>query len=78
VNYEDMIKYNVKDQLCRIDKEVLILAGDSDFVFSVEEQRELNNGIKGSKLVVFKKCGHFPFIEKKKDFYREVKEWLIV
>jgi pimeloyl-ACP methyl ester carboxylesterase len=33
------------------------------------------NGISGSKMVVYDKCGHFPWIEKKEEVINELQEF---
>jgi abhydrolase domain-containing protein 6 len=54
----------LETRMADIRAKTLILWGDSDRVFPASNARVLNEGIAGSKLLIFEECGHIPMIEK--------------
>jgi pimeloyl-ACP methyl ester carboxylesterase len=44
----------------RFDCPVLVLGGARDAVFHADEQREFARAIAGSKLLLYRHCGHAP------------------
>jgi len=55
----------------------LIIVGRHDFVCPVGMSKRAHEGIKGSKLVIFEKTGHVPWIEEPGKFFPLVKRFLI-
>jgi pimeloyl-ACP methyl ester carboxylesterase len=41
-----------------------------------EANEEIQKDIKGSKLVTLKHCGHFPFVEDKKEYFKLLENFL--
>ncbi len=68
--FNDYIFSQVKpgDQLERvmgkISAKTLVLWGDTDRIFPVSSAAVLGKGIKNSKVVVMKECGHVPMLER--------------
>ncbi|KAB5582523.1 Alpha/Beta hydrolase protein [Coniochaeta sp. 2T2.1] len=56
----------------KVKAKTLLLWGEEDAICSIKRGRLAAEAIPGSKLVAFEKCGHFPWIEKREDFFREV------
>ncbi len=67
--------YDIVEDLSSITCPLLIIHGDYDTI-PVESARLIHKQVKGSKLVILKDCGHFPFIEAPGIFTREVKAFL--
>ena len=65
--FKDLYAYDLHPQLAGLTVPTLIVQGDYD-ALPLEAAQKLANSIKGSKLVVIKDCGHFPFIEAQKEF----------
>lgn len=53
----------------------LIIHGESD-VLPINTADEIAASIRGSKLVVLKQCGHFPYIEKPQECLEIIEEFL--
>ena len=71
----DLIGYDYYDDLKKIKTPTLLIYGDYDPLAEVVGQ-ELKNSVPGSELVVFKNCGHFPFIEKPVAFNKVASQFL--
>lgn len=63
--------------LPNIKNSTLIIFGKEDKETPLYMAKKLHNGIKGSRLVVYEKAGHFAFIDKPLRFNMEVKEFLL-
>jgi abhydrolase domain-containing protein 6 len=48
----------------KISAKTLVLWGDKDRIFPVSSAAVLGNGIKNSKVVIMKDCGHLPMLER--------------
>lgn len=60
----------------KINKPVLILWGEDDEVFLIEDAKQLQEQL-GAKLVVIPKAGHSLPIEQPKDFNKELREFIV-
>jgi pimeloyl-ACP methyl ester carboxylesterase len=69
-------RYNTVRRLPHIKAPTLILWGDKDKVNDISLGHIINEGIKGSKLVVFPDTGHGVPQERPKEFAKEVLEFL--
>jgi pimeloyl-ACP methyl ester carboxylesterase len=71
-------KQNVdyKDRLGELNMPVLICVGHHDPVTPLIMNQELHEGIKDSRLVIFEKSGHFPFVEEIQRFSNVLDEFL--
>ena len=65
-----------QDVLENIRKETLIIWGDSDKFFSIEQAKDANNMIKKSKLIIIEKAGHIPFVDQPEEFTQSVLDFL--
>lgn len=67
--------YNLHPQLQKLNISTLIIHGDSDPIpcFSAES---LHQSIKGSKYVLIKNCGHFPYVEDAQAFFGAINKFL--
>jgi 3-oxoadipate enol-lactonase len=70
------LKHNINDRISEIKAPTLIIVGEEDILIPQKYSRILNEGIKGSKLVIIKDCGHIPPIEKPEEFNRLVLDFL--
>lgn len=75
VMQKDILQHDIRESLSRIDCPTLIIHGDYDTV-PVKVAYEICELIKGSRCVILRNCGHYPFIESPKEFFRIVKEFL--
>ena len=64
--------YDVRKDLWLIRSPTLVLVGKHDWITPVSQSEELNRMIRNSRLVVFEKSGHMPFIEETQKFLRVV------
>jgi proline iminopeptidase len=65
-------------ELGNVEADTLILFGKEDAICSVAAGERTRDGIKRSRLVVWENCGHFPWVEKPKEFIGEVTAFLKV
>lgn len=75
LNEELMLKYNISSQLTEIEVPTLILVGDEDFICPPSQAKRMHNSIPNSELIIFKKCGHYPFFEARDEFFRVIHDW---
>ena len=52
--------YDLRPRFSRVETPTLIMAGDKDQFFDVEQAISANNGIKNSQLCIMPETGHFP------------------
>ena len=67
--------YNIKPKIEMITCPTLIITGDYDLM-PQESNKDIHKAIKNSKLVTLKHCGHFPFIEDKKEYFTILENFL--
>ncbi|HEV2396507.1 MAG TPA: alpha/beta hydrolase [Candidatus Sulfotelmatobacter sp.] len=58
--------------LDHVTAQTLVLVGHDDWICPVTQGQRFNKGIRNSRLVVFDKSGHFPWIEAPEPFFAEV------
>ena len=75
LNEELMPKYNISSQLTEIEVPTLILVGEDDFICPPSQAKRMHNSIPNSELIIFKKCGHYPFFEARDEFFRVIHKW---
>ena len=64
--------FNEDGAMNTVKAPTLILVGRNDFTCSPPIAERIHAAIQNSKLVVFEKCGHFPWIEASQEFFRDV------
>ncbi len=67
-NFSEMKEWDVRHELGGLDVRALIMAGAHDRPTPPRLARELHKRIKGSKLVMFNRSGHFPFLDEPEKF----------
>jgi len=65
------LNINVQDRLSNITCPTLIINGKDDFIVK-EAPKLVNSLIVNSQLIFIEGAGHYPYIENKEDFFREV------
>lgn len=70
------VKYNQKPLLKNVDCPTLIVWGKKDKDTPIYMAKTLHNGIKNSKLVVMKDCGHFCFLDNQYQFFKLLDEFI--
>ncbi len=68
--------WSVLDRLAEITTPTLIVAGQQDFVFPPESQRELASGIPGARLLLVDDAGHNPHEEQTGVVMTAIREFL--
>jgi proline iminopeptidase len=69
------IKYDLTKELYKIKCPTLIVTGDYDIMVP-ESNQIIHRTIVNSKLVILKHCGHFPFVEDKKEYFAVLENFL--
>lgn len=70
-----ILKYNVSSKLSKIEVPTLVLVGEDDFICPPSQAQRMHDSIPNSELIIFERCGHFPFYEVPDEFFRVVSEW---
>lgn len=70
------LKHNTTHRLSEIKAPTLIIVGGEDTLIPVKYSKLLNEGIRGSSLVIIEGSGHVPSIEKPDEFNRIVLDFL--
>ena len=68
--------WTVMDRLGEITVPALVMAGQDDFVFPPECQRELAAGIPGARLKMIPRAGHNPHDEQAAVVMRAIREFI--
>jgi len=72
-----MKNWNGVDTLKNIKNETLIVWGDQDKSYNLEQVKTLENNIENSKLIIFKNCAHNVHLEKPDQFNNTIKNFLL-
>ena len=65
------------DTLKNIKNETLIVWGDQDKSYNLEQVQTLENNIENSKLIIFKNCAHNVHLEQPDQFNKTIKNFLL-
>jgi pimeloyl-ACP methyl ester carboxylesterase len=69
--------WNGVDTLKNIKSETLIVWGNKDKSYNLEQIQTLENNIKNSKLIIFKNCAHNIHLEQPDQFNKTIKDFLL-
>ena len=69
--------WNGVDALKNIKNETLIVWGDKDKSYNLEQIQTLENNIENSKLIIFKNCAHNVHLEQPDQFNNTIKDFLL-
>ena len=69
--------WNGVDTLKNIKNETLIVWGDQDKSYNLEQTQTLENNIGNSKLIIFKNCAHNVHLELPEQFNKTIKDFLL-
>ena len=69
--------WNGVDTLKNIKNETLIVWGDQDKSYNLEQIQTLENNIENSKLIIFKNCAHNVHLEQPDQFNKIIKDFLL-
>ena len=69
--------WNGVDTLKNIKNETLIIWGDQDKSYNLEQIQTLENNIENSKLIIFKNCAHNVHLEQPDQFNQTIKDFLL-
>ncbi|MCH8954026.1 alpha/beta fold hydrolase [candidate division KSB1 bacterium] len=73
--YKDIASYDIHHDLSKINCPTLVVHGDHDDN-PLEGSQKIHENIPNSKFVLLKNCGHFPFVERPKEFFSAIKDFL--
>lgn len=69
---------DLRERLKSLDMPTLILGGRADKIATIKQAMEIHESISQSKIVIFQKSGHLPFVEQNKTFTDTVAQFLKV
>ena len=69
--------WNGVDALKNIKNETLIIWGNQDKSYNLEQIQTLENNIENSKLIIFKNCAHNVHLEQPDQFNQTIKDFLL-
>ena len=69
--------WNGVDTLKNIKNETLIVWGDQDKSYNLEQIQALENNIENSKLIIFKNCAHNVHLEQSEQFNHTIRDFLL-
>ena len=69
--------WNGVDTLKNIKNETLIVWGDQDKSYNLEQIQTLENNIENNKLIIFKNCAHNVHLERPEQFNKTIKDFLL-
>ena len=69
--------WNGVDTLKNIKNETLIIWGDKDKSYDIEQITSLKKNILNSSLIIFKGCSHNVHLEKNEEFNRKIQDFLL-
>jgi len=69
--------WNGVDALKNIKNKTLIVWGDQDKSYNLEQIQTLESNIKNSKLIIFKNCAHNIHLEQPNQFNKTIKDFLL-
>lgn len=64
------------DGLKYIRAPTLVIFGEDDMIIGLKVARRTKEGIPGAKLITYKECGHFPWVEQKESFMKDVRQFI--
>lgn len=64
-----------EEQLHQVTARTLVIFSQEDPICTPTQGMATKQGIKGSELVVFQKCGHFPWMERKEETLNEITQF---
>lgn len=74
--FEIAAQLQMLPRLAALRVSTLLVAGSSDAITPPEESETLHSAIPDSELVVLPDCGHFPWLERKREFDEAIAAWL--
>jgi 3-oxoadipate enol-lactonase len=69
-------RFDITDQLWRVDTPTLIIAGSKDAIVPAGRQLRLSRGIPGAQLEMIEGAGHISFLTHRQEFARRVVQYL--
>ena len=76
INNKLTMNFNVISDLNKITALNLVIGGIGDGIIPKSQVQRLHDNISNSEIHLFKKSGHYPFLEESDAFIRVISEWL--
>jgi proline iminopeptidase len=73
----DMARYDLNPEIAKFRLPVLVMTGRHDMNVAPVVAWKIHQAIAGSRLVIFERSGHLPFVEEPERFKREVEDFLL-
>lgn len=70
------VNEDLTDEISKIQIPTFLIWGQDDIETPVEYGKKINELIVGSKMLVFKKCSHYVFIERSEEVINEIKDFI--
>jgi len=67
----DIRYYDVREELTRLEVETLVMVGRHDPVMPVGQSEELHRLLPNSRLIVYERSAHLPYVDEQGAFIRE-------
>jgi proline iminopeptidase len=74
--FEIAAGWDILPRLAALRVPTLIVAGEGDVITPPGESETLQRSIPGAELVVLPGCGHFPWLEREREFMQAILGWL--
>lgn len=68
-------EFDFTNDLKKLKVQTLVVTGDADLILPIASQH-IHESIPGSKYVMMKNCGHFPYVEDPAIYFRHIQEFL--
>jgi proline iminopeptidase len=72
--WKDLYKtYDLKAKLLNFKGECIVIKGRQDII-PADASYQIKEWVPQTKIIIIEKCGHYPFMEKPKEFYQNLKK----
>lgn len=74
--FSNIVNFHQDSCINKITAKTLIIYGNKDKETPLYMAKKFNKNIKNSKLIIYKNCGHFAYLENKEQFLIDIKTFL--
>lgn len=74
-SFNDLPNYDIQTELYQVTTPTIVYCGRHDAQCPLVFSEEINAGLKNSKLYIFEKSNHFPYLEEKEKFLQMVSDF---
>ncbi|MFE4354513.1 alpha/beta fold hydrolase, partial [Peribacillus butanolivorans] len=73
--FNDLPNYDIQNELYQVTIPTIVYCGRYDAQCTLVFSEEINAGLKNSKLYIFEKSNHVPYLEEKEKFLQMVSDY---